>query len=113
MNVGCGVDEQQPPCPPEEAAAQPLRPPNTLGFADVVELLKGLKASGGSAPHGAFWKELSYEEFVTGSFPDFEDPSSTYRIVQPWNAKESNLYRALKDGRGCLMKKADGTLVRK
>jgi mono/diheme cytochrome c family protein len=113
MNVGCGLDEAELPCPPEEAAVELPRRANDLGFAEAQQLIRGLKVSGGSAPHGAFWKDLSYEEFVTGTFPDFEEPTSTYRIVQPWNAKESNLYRALKDGRGCLLKKSDGTIVRK
>ena len=123
MNVGCGLNEEEPPCPPEEANAgkdKPVEPDgpiaparaNDLGYAEVKALLSALKA-GKSAPHGAFWNDLEYADFLTATFPDVEEPSSTYRIVQPWNAKESNLYRALNDGRGCLLRKADGTLVRK
>ena len=113
MNVGCGINDPEEPCPPEDSIPEPPRQANTLGFDDVVKMIRDLKVNGGSAPHGAFWKDLPYEEFVTASFPDFEDPTSSYRYVQPWNSKESNLYRAMKDGRGCLLKKADGTLVRK
>lgn len=43
-----------------------------------------------SAPHGAFWKTMSYEEFVTGSI------FGQYPILEKGNSAKSNLILSLR-----------------
>lgn len=119
MNVGCSVDAAAAPeCPPDmvpsllPGVTSPGRA-NDLGFAEAMQLLKDLKSPGGSSPHGAFWKEMGYAELVKATFEDADEAGTRYRLVWPWNSRESNLVRVLVDGRGCLVQRADGTWARK
>jgi hypothetical protein len=43
-----------------------------------------------NAPHGAFWKTMTYEEFTTGSI------FGQYAILVVGNSAESNIIKALK-----------------
>lgn len=109
MNVGCTPD-----APPDAPVCEPPPQfrPNDLGWDDVVKLMREAFKGGKSAPHGQFWKDdLTYEAFTSEGFPAPEFGGS-FRFVQPWNSAESNLIRALRDGHDCLLKRADGTLVR-
>ncbi|MFM8980448.1 MAG: c-type cytochrome [Planctomycetia bacterium] len=123
MKVGCGVgDATTPECPPEllppllpggVPGGEPAPRANDLGFEQAMQLLKDLKAAGGSSPHGAFWKEMPYADLVKASFEDADEAGTRYRLLWPWNSKESNLIRVLVDGRGCLVQRADGSWARK
>ncbi len=108
MNVGC-VPADEAVCPDPNLPARP----NDLDWEGVLKLMREHFKGGKSAPHLQFWKdELTYEDFTTGGFTAGE-LGGTFRWVQPWNAAESNLIRALRSGNDCLMRLPDGTLVRR
>jgi hypothetical protein len=79
-----------------------------IGFAEVVNLLRGLGVAR-SAPHEAFWT-LPYEEFVAFSFA-LLDGEGIVRLLEPYNGADSNLVKALRDGKGIMVTLPDGTRV--
>lgn len=50
-----------------------------------------------SAPHGAFFNNLTYQQFVTGNVPNITDPNSggPMPILVKGNAAQSNIILAL------------------
>lgn len=110
MNVGCGVGSEAVDCPPPDVPTA-LPQPNTLDWEAVKKLLTDLKGGGKAAPHAQFWKDLSHAEFVQASFED-PDRGGSFRYVIPWNSRESNLVRALRDGRNCLLQRPGQPLER-
>jgi hypothetical protein len=67
------------------------------------DLVATLGANIGGAPHGAFWRTLSYEQFTTGSVPgvsgiapgDPPNPNGTWQILVVGDAASSNIIKAL------------------
>lgn len=51
-----------------------------------------------SAPHGAFWATLSYQQFVSGNVPGVTDPNSgqPMPILIKGNSQQSNIIMALR-----------------
>jgi hypothetical protein len=50
------------------------------------------------APHGAFWNDLPYQEFVTGNIPNVVDPNTgaPIPILVKGNSSASNLIHSLR-----------------
>jgi len=108
---------KDPVVPPKKGAAvAPRGKPGAvtdMGYADVQKLFADLKQDPGDAPHESFW-EKSREEFIALVFPfSWDDTDITMKLLEPGNAKESNLIKALTTGRGLLVTMADGTTGRK
>ncbi len=110
IDAGCPEfpKETDTPAPPKDPGKEdgPKPPANgaaaggAIGYAEVQQMFRSLKADPGDAPHEAFW-DLPYEEFVNFVFPfSWDDTDTTMKLLEPWNAKESNLILALGDGRG-------------
>jgi hypothetical protein len=84
-------------------------PPTLNSYADVQQYLSNLVATLGSniggAPHGAFWKTLTYKQFTTGNVPggklvnqppgDPPNPDGTWTILVVGKAPDSNIIKAL------------------
>ena len=98
---------EPPPDPP------PSPPVADIGFEDVQKIFKRIKQRAMHAPHGEFWRELPYDEFVTFEFPQFMGEDAMVRLVIPYDAEGSNLIKALKDGKGVTIVMPDGRVVKK
>jgi hypothetical protein len=74
-------------------SSQPL-----TSYADVQKLLDAFVQSAGvtpaNAPHGVFWHDLTYEQFVNGNVPGVSQPQ-TYKILVKGSAKDSNIIQIL------------------
>jgi hypothetical protein len=70
-------------------------------YADVQAFIDGvMQANGDSAdgaPHGSFWRTLSYNDFVSGPVPNVQDPNSggPIPILAVGNSGASNIILAL------------------
>jgi hypothetical protein len=76
-------------------------------YSDVQAYLDNLVATLGSniggAPHSAFWKTRTYQQFTTGDVPgvsgyapgDPPNPNGTWKILVIGNAASSNIIKAL------------------
>lgn len=70
-------------------------------YADLQSFISNTMVTNGSnaknAPHGNFWANLTYEQFINGNVPGVTDPVSQQpiRIVVPGNSRQSNLILAL------------------
>lgn len=70
-------------------------------YADLQNFISSTLAANGTdathAPHGNFWANLTYEQFINGSVPGVTDPVSQkpLKILIPGNSKASNLILAL------------------
>lgn len=77
----------------------------------IQSVLQRNGESGGvnSSPHGAFWSNLSYDDFVTGVVPGTSDPvtGSPIPILVKGNSAQSNLILSLQ-GKGPLFDPATG-----
>jgi hypothetical protein len=74
-----------------------MTPPVTINsYAEVQSVLSALVSANGlfieQAPHKVFWEALTYEQFITGNVPGLNEP---FKIVEPGNAKGSNIIMAL------------------
>jgi mono/diheme cytochrome c family protein/ketosteroid isomerase-like protein len=121
MHVGCLPEHlPAPDCPPLEPPTDvlpgvpdvvPVSPANggtsDIGYAEVQALIRGLNKGAKSSPHENFW-ELPYEKFVSFEFEDYAD-GAKIRLLVPYDGKNSNLVKALRDGKGITITKADGT----
>jgi len=107
MRVGCDADV--PNCPPGEMPVTA----EDVGYAEVQAWFRALHKDAGDAPHERFWEE-DYETFLKMEFPPSWDDAGelSIRLLVPGSAKESNLIRALRDGKGITVKRSDGTITR-
>ncbi len=81
-----------------------------LGYAEIQAIL-GKLGDPGDAPHERFWK-VPYAEFVDYRFPaSWDNPQDMIKLLEPWNSGESNLVKALRDGRRIRVTKHDGKVV--
>ncbi len=66
-------------------------------YADLQNLLNALvnanNLTPGFAPHHAFWNDLTYKQFITGSVPNVS--GGKYKILVVGNAAQSNIIQAL------------------
>jgi hypothetical protein len=64
-------------------------------YADLQDLLNKFVAAAqvtpGLAPHGVFWNNLTYDEFINGEVPGVPG----YKILEVGNAAGSNIIMAL------------------
>ncbi len=117
IDAGCPRDGATGPAAGPAPGPAPEAPPpaapgvSDLGYAEVVALLKGLKQRAKHAPHGEFWRELSWREFVEFEFPVGESGDERMRLVVPYDGAGSNLIRALKDGKALRVRRPDGSEV--
>ena len=73
-------------------------------FADVQNFIdqtltqNGEQGSVPNSPHKAFWRSLTYDQFVTGSVPGVSDPNTgqPMPILVKGNSAKSNLILSLK-----------------
>jgi len=74
-----------------------------------IHKIGGVKFS----PHGAFWNDLSYEEFVNGNVPGVQDPNTGagILILQKGRSAESTLILSLQ-GKGPLFDPISGAFPR-
>ncbi|MDA1195020.1 MAG: c-type cytochrome [Planctomycetota bacterium] len=118
MRVGCDVEECDPELAPgsgnDVGTGDPVVIPGagagaSVGYADIQAILAGLNRDPGDAGHEKFW-ELPYAEFVALEFPfSWDNTDETIKLIDVGNSAESNLVRALIDGKGLKVKLADGT----
>jgi hypothetical protein len=79
-----------------------ITPLNT--FSDVQNFLDEVLSQNGdlgdvsNAPHGVFWRKLSYNDFVNGSVPGVADPTTgaPMRVLVRESSGTSNLILALR-----------------
>jgi mono/diheme cytochrome c family protein len=76
-------------------------------YADVQAMFRKLAKDASTSPHENFW-ERPYEEFVAYVFDDFV-AGGKVRMIVPGDSAASNLIRALKDGRGIVVERPDGS----
>ena len=99
-----------PPVPPTSPA--PAKPAlSALGFDDICTLIRKLRHKAPSAPHGNFWKELTYGEFVSFAFPEAPGKEGRIRLVVPYDSAASNMMKAFRDGKGLVVEYPDGHTV--
>ena len=99
--------------PPRGANTNTAPTSGAMGYAEVQQLFAGLGKDPGDAAHESFW-ELPYAEFVALSFPyNWDDPDVTVKLLEPYDSKNSNLIRAMTNGRGLVVTNADGTTARR
>lgn len=100
------TDGGQPP--PEPPPAPPIA---SIGFKDVQQYLGDLGKTPSTVPHGAFWSELGYKDFVAFRFPRNYGDEEEYQLLIPYDAKNSNLVKVLVDGRGVVRANASGKRI--
>ena len=115
MRVGCEVEGEL-ECPPGAEILPPAVPDaasNELGYADIQAIFAGLKKDPGDAPHSFFWAS-DYQTFINLEFPPTWDEAGqkAIKLLVKGNSAESNIIKALRDGKGITVTKADGTVVR-
>ncbi len=119
MRVGCEVDGEVVDCPPGTVPIQRTDPvavdlaANDIGYPEIQAMFAALNKDPGDAPHERFW-ELDYDEFIEFEFPPTWDEAgeSSMKLLEVGNSAESNLIKALTDGKGLTVKREDGTVVR-
>ncbi len=79
-----------------------------VGYAQVQQIVRKLGKQARSAPHESFW-EFPYKDFVGFSFPEDFGEEGMIQAVVPWSSKDSNLIRALRDGKGIVVRYPNGT----
>jgi len=113
MRVGCEV-EPDVECPPGTEPLPPAVPDaasNELGYADIQAIFAGLKRDPGDAPHGYFWED-DYDAFIHKEFAPSWGDDKSIKLLVVGNSAESNLVKALRDGKGITVTKPDGTVTR-
>ena len=99
--------------PPRGAAQENEPSGGMIGYGEVQQLFAGLGKDPGDAAHERFW-ELPYEEFVALRFPySWDDTDVTVKLLEPYDAANSNVIRALTSGRGLVVTNADGSTARR
>ena len=94
---------------PGEAGTAPQPAPiSEIGFAEVVQYLKDMGKKATTVPHGSFWEELGYEDFVAFRFPRNYGDEAMYQLLIPYDAENSNLVKVLRDGKGVVRTDAEG-----
>lgn len=84
-----------------------------IGYADVQRFFAELKNDPGDAPHEAFW-DLPYKEFVELVFPfSWDEAEITMKLLEPGNAADSNIIKAITTGRGLIVLDESGKKMRK
>jgi hypothetical protein len=63
--------------------------------------------SAASAPHQDFWT-LPYADFIKFTFPRTEGEDGTIQLLVVGDSAKSNLLKALRDGKGIVVKFPDG-----
>jgi hypothetical protein len=70
-------------------------------YADVQNALDTFVQNAGvtpaNAPHGVFWRNLTYQQFITGDIPNVTDPNTgnPYKILVVGSSKDSNIIQIL------------------
>ena len=81
---------------------------SNLGFDEVMDIFKKLRQKAPNAPHSNYWKELDYQEFITFSFPLKYGQPGMIRMLIPYDSENSNMIRAIRDGRGIVLDMPNG-----
>ncbi|MDF1701717.1 MAG: c-type cytochrome, partial [Planctomycetota bacterium] len=129
MRVGCEVEEDCPPGQePGGAGHDPTDPPlpvpddgsgsepaatgtGGVGYKALQALFRALERDPGDAGHERFW-DVSYEDFINSSFPfSWENAEETVQLLEVGNSKESNLIKALVDGKGIKVRLENGDIA--
>lgn len=66
------------------------------------------------SPHGAFWNEMSYRQFIEGNLPEVTDRATgkPLKILIVGNARESNIIMALRGTKGSMFDRETGSIGR-
>jgi hypothetical protein len=92
--------------------------PALKSYADVQALLNAfMKKNDGPiefSPHGAFWNEMSYKQFIEGNLPEVSDQATgkPLKILMVGNARESNIIMALRGTKGSIFDRDTGSIGR-
>ncbi|QIF06049.1 hypothetical protein G5S37_12135 [Roseimicrobium sp. ORNL1] len=85
-------------------------------YADVQALLDTFVANNNVpinlAPHRAFWKTMTYQEFITGNIPRVEDPDTgnPLKVLVVNDSKNSNLIMSLSGTPGTIFDPNTGSI---
>ncbi len=92
--------------------------PALKSYADVQALLNSfMKKNNGPiefSPHGAFWNEMSYQQFIEGNLPEVTDRATgkPLKILIVGNARESNIIMALRGTKRSMFDRETGSIGR-
>jgi len=92
--------------------------PALKSYADVQALLNSfMKKNNGPiefSPHGAFWNDMSYRQFIEGNLPEVTDRANgkPLKILIVGNARESNIIMALRGAKGSMFDRETGSIGR-
>jgi len=92
--------------------------PALKSYTDVQALLNDfMKRNNGPiefAPHGAYWNEMSYKQFIEGNVPEVSDPATgkPLKVLIVRNARESNIIMALRGTKGSIFDRETGSIGR-
>jgi mono/diheme cytochrome c family protein/ketosteroid isomerase-like protein len=108
--IAAGCPEVAGGAPFTAGGAKQTSPPpvSPIGFDDVIQYLKDLGKKATTVPHGSFWENLGYEEFVAFRFPRNYGDEAEYQLLVPYDAESSNLVKVLRDGKGVVRTDAEG-----
>ncbi len=85
------------------STSQPPAAHGALSYENVQNLFRALEPNPQDAPHDAFWN-LPYKEFVELVFPEsWDDFDNKIKMIKVGDGANSNLIRALRDGRGIVV----------
>lgn len=99
-------------------AAERAAPPPLKSYAEVRALLDDFVAREmvpiDFAPHGAFWRTMSYRDFTEGNIPGVVDPSTgdPLRVLIPGSSRKSNLILSLLGAEGTIFDPINGSIGR-
>jgi hypothetical protein len=93
---------------PEEPPASDAWREDDVDYAGVQALFRKLNPKAKTAPHRAFW-EKPHAEFVEFEFEMRTEDGSIRLLEKGQKGADSNLVKALTDGKGLVAKMADGT----
>ena len=95
-----------------------LNAPALSSYAEVQALLNDfMKENQGPiafSPHGAFWNDMSYKQFIAGNLPEVTDRATgkPLKVLIVGNARESNIIMALRGVKGSIFDRETGSIGR-
>ena len=95
-----------------------LNAPALNSYTDVRALLNDFMTKNNGpiefSPHGAFWNDMSYKQFIEGNLPEVTDRATgkPLKILVVGNARESNIIMALRGAKGSMFDRETGSIGR-
>jgi hypothetical protein len=96
--------------------AAPAKGSPLMSYADVQKCLNDFVAENnvpiGFSPHGAFWQDMTYDQFTTGNIPGIVNPvnNQPLKVIELNNAEKSNLIMALRGTPGTIFDPTNGQI---